>query len=98
MRLRITLLFLFMVSPALAGSINLASPTGTVTCTTNGSDCNSNVVLSNGANQAAVKPASTAALASDPALVVGISPNTSAAVTGVFWQATQPMSGTFWQT
>lgn len=44
------------------------------------------------ANCAAVKAASTAAGATDPALVVAISPNNSVAVTGTFFQATQPVS------
>jgi hypothetical protein len=43
---------------------------------------------------AAVKAASTAAAAADPALVVAISPNNSVAVTGTFFQGTQPVSGT----
>jgi hypothetical protein len=43
---------------------------------------------------AAVKAASTAAIATDPALVVAISPNNSVAVTGTFFQGTQPVSGT----
>lgn len=42
----------------------------------------------------AVKAASTAAVAADSALVVAISPNNSVAVTGTFFQATQPVSGT----
>ena len=53
--------------------------------------------VTDGTNTAAVKAASTAAIATDPALVVAISPNNSVAVTGAFWQATQPVSGTFWQ-
>lgn len=43
---------------------------------------------------AAIKAASTAAIATDPALVVAISPNNSVAVTGTFFPATQPVSGT----
>ena len=80
--------------------------------------------LNDGTNSVAIKAASTAALATDPALVVAISPNNtvglsagtnaigklaandgvdigdvtinnaSIAVTGTFWQATQPVSGT----
>lgn len=42
----------------------------------------------------AVKGPSTGATGSDPALVVAISPNSSLAVTGTFWQALQPVSGT----
>jgi hypothetical protein len=53
--------------------------------------------ITDGTNNAAVKAASTAAVATDPAQVVAISPNNSVAVTGTFWQATQPVSGTFWQ-
>jgi hypothetical protein len=49
---------------------------------------------SDGTNSVAIKAASTAAGATDPALVVAISPNNSVAVTGTFWQATQPVSGT----
>lgn len=41
---------------------------------------------------AAVKAASTAAVATDPALVVAVSPNNSVAVTGTFFQGTQPVS------
>ena len=64
--------------------------------------------ISDGTNSPAIKAASTAAAATDPALVVAISPNNtvpvslasvpSHGVTGTFWQATQPVSGTFWQT
>lgn len=54
--------------------------------------------VTDGTNTASVKAASTAAVATDPALVVAVSPNNSVAVTGTFWQATQPVSGTFWQT
>jgi hypothetical protein len=50
--------------------------------------------VTDGTNNAAVKAASTAAAATDPALVVSVSPNNSVAVTGTFWQATQPVSGT----
>jgi hypothetical protein len=50
--------------------------------------------ITDGTTNAAVKAASTAAAAIDPALVVAISPNNSVAVTGTFWQATQPVSGT----
>lgn len=50
--------------------------------------------ITDGTNTAAVKAASTAAGATDPALVVAISPNNSVAVTGTFFQATQPISGT----
>ncbi len=49
--------------------------------------------ITDGTNTAAVKPASTAALATDQALVVSISPNNSVAVTGSFFQSTQPVSG-----
>jgi len=59
-----------------------------------------------GTNTAAVKPASTAPIATDPAVVIAVSPNSSVAVTGTFWQTTQPVSlassvavtGTFWPT
>ena len=40
----------------------------------------------------AVKAASTAAVATDPAVVVAISPNNTVGVTGTFWQTTQPVS------
>lgn len=50
--------------------------------------------ITDGTNNAAVKAASTAAVATDPALVVAISPNNTVAVTGTFFQATQPVSGT----
>jgi len=49
--------------------------------------------INDGTNSAAIKAASTAAVAADPALVVAVSPNNSVAVTGTFWQATQPVSG-----
>lgn len=53
------------------------------------------VELTDGTNgPAAVKAASTAAVAADKALVVAVSPNNAVAVTGTFWQATQPVSGT----
>ena len=58
--------------------------------------------VSDGTNAAAIKAASTAAAATDPALVVAISPNNTVpvslasvpthGVTGTFWQATQPVS------
>jgi hypothetical protein len=50
--------------------------------------------VTDGTNTAAVKAASTAAAATDPALVVAVSPNNAVAVTGTFWQATQPVSST----
>ena len=53
--------------------------------------------ITDGTNVATVKAASTAAVAADKAVVVAVSPNNSVAVTGTFWQATQPVSGTFWQ-
>ena len=45
-----------------------------------------------GGATAKVLAASTAAVATDPALVVAISPNNSVAVTGTFFQGTQPVS------
>lgn len=53
--------------------------------------------ITDGTNVATVKAASTAAGATDKALVVAVSPNNSVAVTGTFFQATQPVSGTFFQ-
>lgn len=50
--------------------------------------------ITDGTNVASVKAASTAAIATDKALVVAVSPNNSVAVTGTFFQATQPVSGT----
>lgn len=51
--------------------------------------------LTDGTNgPAAIKAASTAAIATDKALVVAVSPNNSVAVTGTFFQGTQPVSGT----
>jgi hypothetical protein len=47
---------------------------------------------STGVNIAAVKAASTAAVAADPSLVVSVSPNNTVGVTGTFWQTTQPVS------
>lgn len=58
---------------------------------TGGTQCTK---LTDGTNNAAVKAASTAAVATDPAVVVAISPNNTVAVTGTFFQATQPVSGT----
>jgi hypothetical protein len=61
------------------------------------------VRISDATNTASVKAASTAAAGTDKALVVVVSPNNAVAVTGTFWQATQPVSGTvavtgtFWQ-
>jgi hypothetical protein len=54
--------------------------------------------ITDGTNVATVKAASTAAGATDKAVVVAVSPNNTVGVTGTFWQATQPVSGTFWQT
>jgi hypothetical protein len=54
--------------------------------------------ITDGTNVATVKAASTAAVATDKAVVVTQSPNNTVGVTGTFWQATQPVSGTFWQT
>lgn len=53
---------------------------------------NLRIGIYNGGTEAAVKAASTAAGATDPALVVAVSPNNSIAVTGTFWQSTQPVS------
>lgn len=50
--------------------------------------------VTDGTNTASVKAASTAAGATDKALVVAVSPNNSVAVTGTFFQGTQPVSGT----
>lgn len=49
--------------------------------------------ITDGTTNAAVKTASTAAAAIDPALVVAISPNNIIPVSGTFFQATQPVSG-----
>jgi hypothetical protein len=66
-----------------------------------GSNIIGKVKISDGTNQIIVKAASTAPVAADPALVVAISPNSPAhpvsisdpvAVTGTFWQDTQPIS------
>lgn len=51
--------------------------------------------ITDGTNVATVKAASTLPAATDKALVV--TARDSLAVTGTFWQATQPVSGTFWQ-
>ena len=91
---------------ASAVPVSLASTTitGTVGTTQSGSwNFNQTIgvagfgKITDGTNTAAVKAASTAAVATDPALVVAISPNGALPVTGTFWQATQPVSGTFWQ-
>jgi hypothetical protein len=50
--------------------------------------------ITDGTNDATVKAASTAAGATDKALVVAISPNNTIPVSGTFWQVTQPISGT----
>lgn len=50
------------------------------------------ILDSAGTNVATVKAASTAAAATDTALVVAVSPNNSVAVTGTFFQTTQPVS------
>ena len=51
-----------------------------------------------GTTFAGVAPANTAATAAQGGLVVTMEPNSAAlAVTGTFWQTTQPVSGTFWQ-
>ena len=50
--------------------------------------------ITDGTDNVNVTPPSTAAVATDPALVVAISPNNSVAVTGTFWPTTQPVSGT----
>ena len=51
------------------------------------------VALTNGTTVPAIKAASTAAVAADPALVVAVSPNNTIPVSGTFWQTTQPVSG-----
>jgi hypothetical protein len=51
--------------------------------------------ITDGTNVATVKAASTLPAATDKAVVV--TARDSIAVTGTFWQATQPVSGTFWQ-
>lgn len=96
----------FTVAQATAANLN-ATVVGTVTSnvgTTGGLALDATLTggtarnkITDGTNNAAVKAASTAAGATDPALVVAISPNNSVAVTGTFFQATQPVSGTFFQ-
>jgi hypothetical protein len=51
--------------------------------------------ITDGTNVATVKPASTLPAATDKALVV--TARDTLAVSGTFWQTTQPVSGTFWQ-
>lgn len=92
---------------AVTSITNPVTVTGTVTSnigTTNGLALDATLTggtqqtkITDGTNVATVKAASTAAVAADKAVVVAISPNNSVAVTGTFWQATQPVSGTFWQ-
>jgi len=48
--------------------------------------------VTDGTNTATVKAASTAAVATDKALVVAVSPNNTVPVSGTFWQTTQPVS------
>lgn len=91
------------VTQATASNLN-ANVSGTVTSnigTTNGLALDATLTggtqqskITDGTNVASVKAASTAAVATDKALVVAISPNNSVAVTGTFFQATQPISGT----
>lgn len=50
--------------------------------------------ITDGTNVATVKAASTAAVATDKAVVVAVSPNNTVPVSGTFWQVTQPVSGT----
>jgi hypothetical protein len=92
-------------SPALAGTSTLAVTPGSGVTYQVITQAGGNFVgmfgLCDGVAAAqcvAVKPASTAALATDPSVVVTISPNTATMpVSGTFWQTTQPVSGTFWQ-
>jgi hypothetical protein len=84
----------------------LSSPNVSTTITTGTINVDSNQGTPNSLNNAwpmeitdgthgpaAIKEASTAAIASDLALVVAVSPNNSVAVTGTFWPVTQPVSG-----
>lgn len=50
------------------------------------------IKITNGTDTAAIKAASTPAVATDPALVVAISPNNVVPVSGTFFQAIQPVS------
>lgn len=77
--------------PVSAASLPLPTGAASSANQTNGTQ---QTEINNGSNVAAVKAASTAAAAGDPALVVAVSPNNSVAVTGTFWQTTQPVSGT----
>lgn len=76
----------------ISGTVSL--PTGAATSANQTTLGSQTTKINDGTNTAAVKAASTAAVAADPALVVAVSPNNSVAVTGTFWQATQPVSGT----
>jgi hypothetical protein len=86
---------------ASAVPVSLASTTitGTVAATQSGTWNYNQAIgvagfekITDGTNTAAVKAASVAAVATDPALVVAISPNNVIPVSGTFWQATQPVS------
>lgn len=79
-----------VTQPISAASLPL--PTGAATASNQTTPGSQTTKLNDGTNTAAVKAASTAAVATDPALVVAVSPNNSVAVTGTFWQATQPIS------
>lgn len=98
----------FQATQPVSGSVSVSNfpatqpVSGTVTAnigTTNGLALDATLTggtaksrITDGTNTAAVKAASTASVATDPALVVAISPNNSVAVTGTFFQATQPVS------
>jgi hypothetical protein len=102
MRLFLWMALVWLLSaPAFAGTATITTNDSsgnphTFQVITNGSGYYSaqNVICDGTATAqcAAVKPASTAAVATDPALVVSVSPNNSVAVTGTFFQTTQPIS------
>ena len=91
----------FPATQAVSGSVSVSNfpatqpVSGTVTANQGTANTAANAwphKVTDGTNTAAVKAASTAAVATDPALVVAVSPNNSVAVTGTFFQGTQPVS------
>lgn len=79
------------VAATQSGTWNIGTVT-TLPALATGTNTIGSVKLTDGTNVATVKAASTAAVATDTAQVVAISPNNTVAVTGTFFQATQPVS------
>lgn len=83
-------------TPAQQTGATVGLVAGTASVGTVGLNAGTNVIgsakITDGTNTPAVKAASTAAAATDPALVVSVSPNSTVSVSGSFFQATQPVS------